>query len=87
MPVPEDVNGHDLALEDLVEVVSASSAQKVGLRARVDSVREDGLIDLRWDEHPSGGARHWLVKGEYVRFVERPGHDCAVCAVAHVTAL
>lgn len=83
-----DVDGHDLAAGDTVEVVSADSAQRVGLRAKVDSFRgPHGWLDLRWNEHESGGANHWLVKGEHVRFVQRSDHDCALCAVVHVHGL
>ena len=83
-----DVDGHDLQAGDAVEVVSASSAQKVGLRARIDSLRgPPGRIDMRWNEHASGGANAWICKGEYVRFVHREGHDCSLCAVLHVHGL
>jgi hypothetical protein len=83
-----DVNGHLLEVGDTVEVVNASAAQKVGLRAKVVAFRgPPGHVDMRWNEHSSGGANGWIVKGEYVRFVERPGHDCVLCAVAHVHGL
>ena len=84
----EDVNGHDLQVGDVVEVVSASSAQKVGLRGTVASFEvPSGHFDMRWNEHPGGGANSWIVKGEYVRLVERSEHECALCAVVHVHGL
>jgi hypothetical protein len=84
----EDVDGHDLAVGDLVEVVSPKAAILLGTRAKVDSTgKPPGHVDLRWNEHSSGGARHWLVKGEYTRFLQRREHDCALCAVRHVHTL
>ena len=67
---PLDVDGVPLAVGDTVEVVNTASAQKVGLRAKVHSVKDDGWIDMRWGDHPSGGASHWLVPGKYVRFIQ-----------------
>lgn len=84
----EDVNGHDLQVGDVVEVVDGSAAQKIGLRARVSDFRgPPGHVEMRWNEHFGGGANVWVVKGEHVRFVERHGHDCAMCAVVHVHGL
>lgn len=79
------MNGHGLEIGDEIEVVSVSAAQRVGLRAKVASFDgPSGWLDMRWNESRGGGANHWFVKGEYVRFAHRDGHDCHLCAVTYV---
>lgn len=63
-----DVDGLPLSVGDLVEVVHSGAAQRIGLRAKIDSIRT-GWIDLRWGEHPSGGASCWLTPPRFVRRV------------------
>ena len=67
-----DVDGHPVTVGDLVEVIDSGAAQRIGLRAKIHSIKQGppGWIDLRWNEHPSGGANRWLTPARFVRRVD-----------------
>ena len=69
-----DVDGQPLKEGDFVEVVDRGAAQRIGLRAKIINSFKGppGWIDLRWNEHPSGGASAWLTPARFVRRVAQP---------------
>lgn len=81
-----DVDGRALAVGDHVEVVNAGAAQRIGLRARISAFHTAKdltvWIDLRWNEHPSGGANQWLTPPRFVRRVDANGAEARSSSTA-----